>query len=418
MAQRQSDWFEQQKTEAQQDWFASQGTAEQGPPEPSVMDERGIVDKAADFLPSIGGAVTGFLSRAKGTPVGAIASGAGAAVGELGRQGIRLAQGRGDEVPDTLPDALKRAGKIGLMNAAQEAGGRMVIGGLSRVAPKFMRGALGAQTQVRKDFPDVDLDQAAVNARVIPGSAKSLRKVEQTGAQHAARVRNNLRVEDIKSGNAPVAGYDDAVSELRKRAPDARMAARGGATDELEAVRGGVRKVQGMKSRPLNAEETFVSKQGHQKTAAAAYRAKPGAEGEFGAEVSDDIARGLNAPLRNKFPQYAEDMQKAQEMIALERALFNAAPRTSLLRDSMGGAAGAGAGLATLGATGDPLTSAAMGIGTVLANRALTGTGALGRYALAADGMSKVMQGPGARVPDAITRQMLLELLMGNGQDK
>jgi hypothetical protein len=253
MAQRQSDWFEQQKTEAQQDWFASQGTAEQGPPEPSVMDERGIVDKAADFLPSIGGAVTGFLSRAKGTPVGAIASGAGAAVGELGRQGIRLVQGRGDEVPDTLPDALKRAGKIGLMNAAQEAGGRMVIGGLSRVAPKFMRGALGAQTQVRKDFPDVDLDQAAVNARVIPGSAKSLRKVEQTGAQHAARVRNNLRVEDIKSGNAPVAGYDDAVSELRKRAPDARMAARGGATDELEAVKGGVRKVQGMKSRPLNA---------------------------------------------------------------------------------------------------------------------------------------------------------------------
>ena len=127
-------------------------TSDQGPPSPSVMDERGFADKAIDWLPSVAGTIGGWVSPSgkakraatgKGDLVGAAASGGMAAIGELGRQAMRLAQGRGDEVPDTPGDALLRVGRVGLANAAQEAGGRKLVAGLTKIAPKLMGAALG-----------------------------------------------------------------------------------------------------------------------------------------------------------------------------------------------------------------------------------------------------------------------------------
>ena len=94
-----------------------------GPPVSSVMDERGFVDRAVDFLPAIAGTVASLGGATKRTLPGMAISGAAGAAGELGRQGIRLAQGRGREVPDTLGAALMRAGTEGAVQSGAEVGG-------------------------------------------------------------------------------------------------------------------------------------------------------------------------------------------------------------------------------------------------------------------------------------------------------
>ena len=387
-----------------------------GPPSPSVMDERGMVDRAVDYLPAALSSVMGYAGGTKRTAPGMALAGLGAAGGEGMRQAIRSVQGRQDEVPDTTTGQLQRMGTAAAVGAVMEGGGRAVIGGLRRLAPAFMRSALGAQTPVRKSFPDVDLERAALNARAIPGSARSLSRVQQAGEQGAATLRNDLKVADIASGNAPVATYDDAVSVLRRRVPDARMAARGGATDELTAVEEGVRKVEGMKTRALNAEESFVAKQAHQKAAAATYKAAAGAEGEAGAEVSGDLAQGIVAALKTKHPEIAAQLLKQQESMALTRAMENAQPRTPLLRNVMAGAAGAGTGMTVLGATGNPVAALAAGVAVPAVTHLMTSPGSLARMGLASDTASQVMQTIGARVPDALVRKQLMDLILGSQQ--
>lgn len=385
-----------------------------GPPSPSVMDERGIVDRAVDYLPAALSTVGGFVGGTKRTVPGMALAGLGAAGGEGLRQTIRSLQGRSSEVPDTMEGQLERMGTAAAVGAATEGGGRAVIGGLSRLAPKFMRSALGAQTPVRKGFPDVDLERAALDAKAIPGSARSMARVQRAGEQGAAELRNDLKVADIASGNAPVATYDDAVSVLRRRVPDARMAARGGAPEELNAVRTGARKVQGMKSRPLNAEESFVAKQAHQKAAAATYKAQAGAEGEAGAEVSGDLAAGIVNALRSRHPEIAAKLLKQQESMALTRAMENAQPRTPLLRNVMAGVGGAGTGAAVLGATGDPMAALASAVAVPAATHLMTSPGSLARMGITSDVAARAMQSTGARLPDAMLRKQLMELILGS----
>lgn len=388
-----------------------------GPPSPSVMDERGIVDRAVDYLPAVLSTLSGFAGGTKRTLPGVALSGLGAAGGEGIRQTIRAVQGRTNEYPSTPKGQLSRMGAAGAVGAGTELGGRGIVGGLKRiVAPTFMRTALGAQTPVRKGFPDVNLERAALEARAIPGNAKSLARVQQAGERGAATLRNDLKVADIASGNAPVATYDDAVSVLRRRAPDARMASRGGAPEELNAVKAGLRKVAGIKRRPLNAEESFVAKQAHQKAAAATYKAAAGAEGEAGAEVSGDLAQGIVNALKSGHPEIAEKLLKQQESMALTRAMENAQPRTPLLRNIMASTAGAGTGLAVLGTTGNPLTALAAGVAVPAATHLFSSPGSLARMGIASDAGARVMQGAGVRLPDAMVRKQLLELILGSNQ--
>lgn len=387
-----------------------------GPKSPSVMDERGFLDRAVDYLPAALSSVGGFAGGTKRTAPGMGLAALGAAGGEGLRQAIRAAQGRMDEVPDSPVGQLERMGTAAAVGAGTELGGRAVIGGLSRLAPKFMRIALGAQTPVRKGFPDVDLERAALDARAIPGSAASLARVQRAGEQGAASLRNDLKVADIASGNAPVATYDDAVSVLRRRVPDARMAARGGAPNELNAVKEGARKVSGMKSRPLNAEEAFVAKQAHQKAAAATYKAAAGAEGEAGAEVSGDLAAGIVAALKARQPEIAAKLLKQQESMALTRAMENAQPRTPLLRNVMAGVGGAGAGATVLGATGDPLSALAAAATVPTVTHLMTSPGSLARMGITSEAASRAMQSAGARLPDALVRKQLMELILGGNR--
>lgn len=385
-----------------------------GPPSSSVMDDRGILDRAVDHLPAALSSVMGFAGGTRRTAPGMALAGLGAAGGEGLRQTIRSLQGRTGEVPDTTGGQLTRMGTAAAVGAGTEGGGRAVIGGLRRMAPSFMRSALGAQTSVRKGFPDVNLEQAALDARAIPGSARSLARVQQAGEQGAATLRNDLKVADIASGNAPVATYDDAVSVLRRRVPDARMAARGGAPDELNAVKAGVRKVEGMKTRPLNAEESFVAKQAHQKSAAATYKAAAGAEGEAGAEVSGDLAAGIVAALKAAHPEI--DFLKQQESMALTRAMENAQPRTPLLRNIMAGAAGVGAGAGVYGATGDPASALLAATGGPMAMHMLTSPGSLARMGITSAAGARIMQSAGMRLPDEMVRKQLLDLVLGSNQ--
>ena len=387
-----------------------------GPPSPSVMDERGMVDRAVDYLPAALSTGMGFLGGTKRTAPGAALAGLGGAGGEGLRQTVRAMQGRTDEYPDTAAGQLRRMGESGAVGATTELGGRAVIGGLKRLAPSFMRSAFGAQTQVRKAFPNVDLERAALDARAIPGSARSMNAVQQAGEQGAATLRNDLKVIDIASGNAPVASHADAVSVLRRRAPDARMGARGGAPAELNAVKEGLRQVRDMRGRPLNAEETFVAKQAHQRAGAAAQRSQAGAEAEAGAEVSSDIGQGLVAALKAKHPEIAAQLNSQQGLMALERAMANAQARTPLLRTIASNTAGAGAGAAIYGATGDPLSALLAAAAVPAVTHAVTSPASLARMGITSDAGARMMQSAGARIPDALLRKQLLELLSGKYQ--
>ena len=397
-----------------------------GPPEPSVMDQRNWLDKSVDYLPGALGALGGYAGGTKRTVPGATLAALSQAGGEGLRQTVRAMQGRTDEYPETVSGRVARMAEAGALGGSMELGGRGIIGGLKWLAPRMMRGALGAQTPVRKSFPDVNLEQAALDINAIPGSARSLERVQQEGVEGAARLRNDLRAIDIASGNAPVATYDDAVSVLRGRAPDARMAARGGATEELEAVKAGVRKVTGMRSRPLNAEETFVAKQAHQRAAQAAYRAKAGASAEAGAEVSSDLAQGIVAALRSKHPEIAASLLKQQESMALTRAMENAQPRTSLLRNIIGTAGGAGAAAAMYGATGDALSAIATGVAVPTLTNLVSSPASLARMGITSKYGAQAMQSVGARIPDAVLRKQLQDainvqmgkVVMINGQPK
>jgi hypothetical protein len=389
-----------------------------GPPSESVMDERGMIDKAVDYLPSVMGTIGGYAGGTKRTPTGAALSGISAAGGEGIRQTVRAAQGRMDEVPDTTGGQLARIGKVGALNAAGEVGGRYagrkIIEGLRAIAPAAMHSALGAQTAVRKAFKNVDLDQVALReGAVVPRDAP---RIASEAAQSAVALRDNLRA----AGNAPVTGYDDAVSELRKLVPDARAAARGGSPEQLAAVKETLRELRGLKQRPLNAEETYVAKRAWQDKAKSAYRAQPGARAAVDPEVSKRVAQGMNATLKTANPQYAKDALRQQEMIALERALFNAAPRTSVLRDALGTAAATASGVGAGMATGNPLAGLGAGAATLIANRLTTSPTALSRFGLAANRMAPVLNsGTGTairRTIDPAIRQSLLALLMGDYQ--
>lgn len=384
-----------------------------GPPSPSVMDERGLLDKAVDYLPAVLSSIGGYAGGTKRTVPGMALSGLGAAGGEGLRQTVRALQGRTREVPDTLSGQAQRMGTAAAAGAGTEGVGRGVIGGLTRIAKPLMRGAFGAQTTVRKGFPDVDLEEAALTARAVPGNAQSLKRIQQAGEQGAASLRNDLKVIDLASSNAPVATYDDAVSVLRNRVPDARMAARGGAPEELAAVKEGLGKVRGMRTRPLNAEESFVAKQAHQKSAAAAYKAPTGAAGEYGAEVSGDLAQGIVAALKAGHPEIAEKLLKQQESMALTRAMENAAPRTPLLRNILSTTAGAGTGAAVMGATGNPLAAVTAGAAVPAMTHLLSSPGSLARLGIGSRAGAEAMQSAGARIPDALLRKQLLELLSG-----
>lgn len=389
-----------------------------GIPERSLIGDRTWGDTAIDALPALVGTAAGFYGGTKLTPSGVALSAAGTAAGEAARQGIRYAQGRTQEYPATAQDAALRIAEAGAIGAGSEIGGRKVISGLKWIAPKLMRSALGAQTEVRKAFPGINLDQAAVDARLIPGSARSLARIERMGEEGAQNVRARLRTIDAASGNAPVAGYDDAVERLRgtvSHSPvrDARMMARTARPERLEAIQQIMRDLRPMKGRPVGAEETYLGAREHLKFANEALRAKAGATGSAQSEAAQEVGLSLSQTLKKAHPEMGNALRKQQELIALERAMFNAQPRTPLLRNVLAASAGGATGAGVMAGGGDPLTAIAAGVLPMIATHAVSAPGALARYGIAADLASRTLRHPLSRIPEALLRKQLLQALLG-----
>lgn len=355
-------------------------TSDQGPPEPSVMDERGYIDKAVDWLPSVGGAVGGFLGGKK-TPIGIAAAGVGGALGEGARQGIRLAQGRGDEVPDTAGSALKRIAVAGGVNAGQELGGRALIGGLSRIAPAFMDAALGAQKVIRKKFPTVDLPRVALRERAVMGSDKTATKI-------AGRATAATAAKNVAARQADAAGHEitlqDVMPDLHKLRTKLIQARD---TEGLAALDDYITRTKTELAQPMSITESLARKESKQASAAGTLQGSPNPKGAgIEKQASNREQKAITRTLHDnaRAPGVGPALTKSQELMALEMAAKNVP---------------------------SPRITSQLSVPTYALRRTAASSPMLSRYGIAADVSAQAMQGPGARVPDALVRQMLLELL-------
>ncbi|MDP3703683.1 MAG: hypothetical protein Q8R78_04790 [Candidatus Omnitrophota bacterium] len=361
-----------------------------GPPSPSVMDERGMLDKAVDFLPAALSTAGSLVGGSRKTIPGMALAGLGAAGGEGMRQTVRSLQGRPEQVPDTAGGQVARMAEAGAVGAGVEGGGRGIVAGLGRFAPAAMDAALGAQKVVRRNYPTVDLKRVALSkggGLATPFPAKDI--TARTMAAHAAVPASGAAAD---AGGARAIDVMDVIGDL-KALRDRFEAAR--KPDAVQAIDDYIQEVskqygpQGMsiKDALIRKAEVQAEAKGTLQGAAdprAASLRKRAANAE---------QRGLTRTLHDesRAPGVGPALTHSQEMKALETAVKN------IPQPSIGGPAGA----LVYGA-----------------RKTLLSPNMLGRYGIAADRMSagagfwpKVRGGV-----DAMTRLALMELLEQAGQ--
>lgn len=387
MGQPQRSWFDQQAASPEaQSWFAAQ---EGGPPSPSVMDERGILDRAVDHLPAVGGTLGGIFGGKK-TLTGAAASGGGAILGEGARQLIRLAQGRGEEVPDTPTDSLLRMAKIGGLNAAQEAGGRILIDGLTQIPRKIMNAATGAQKALRQKYPTIDIDEVAIREGAVMGSPRSTARIRGESTAANAAIQPAGKAAEVQGKNVVEADVLGDLQALRDRFVRARM------PDKVAALDDYIAEIKAQYQGGIPTSDALIRNQELQATASSALPSSPdprraGIEKRAAGAESKGVTRTLHDPQRS--PGVGPTLERAQEMKALKQAMENVPrPRLASVTDA-------------------PLYAL---------RRTAASPPMLSRYAIAADRMGQMAQTPlgaSGRIPDEMVRRLLEELLIGQEQE-
>lgn len=154
--------------------------------------------RSMELLPTAGGMAGGLLGSVGGFPGAVAGAGVGGAAGEAAKQYLS-----GKQISPLS------VGGSGLEQAAYEAGGRVLVGGATKLAGHLMKGALRPGTLLRK-FPDVI--ETALSERI---------PVSSTGAEKAKA----LRVASSKQlygllGKAKTAGQTFKTSDVIRHAQD------------------------------------------------------------------------------------------------------------------------------------------------------------------------------------------------------
>lgn len=271
----------------------------------------------------------------------------------------------------------------------------------TKLAPKLMRNALGAQEGIRNKFPTVNLEQVAMREGAVPGATRSITAVSRASAAANQGIDEAARAADA-AGAAPIQPRQIVTGfrRLYDRAGQARLP-----EDQAEIVKAAKdigRRYRGGVSRA----DSVVAKQEW------ANRAKgtlQGAADPRTANVNKNIARAVTKGLTaasHADPGVSQALTRAQELMALDKAMTRTGRRTSILRDALAAAAGTTAGMVSGGPAAALVTTPA----AVALNRTLTSPQTLGR-------LSNTLSRYGQRPATGELQSLLAQLMASHAQD-
>jgi hypothetical protein len=209
-----------------------------------------------------------------------------------------------------------------------------------RVAEPVMDMAFGAQAAVKNKFPTVNLSRVALREGV---GATNAAKASRLGKEAARAVPAAGRAADA-AGAAPVTARQ-VIGDLRPVFDRAQQAKRGGISEAPQSVMNVVRRLRKeIPSGGLSREDALVAKSEWQRLAKPALHGQPGELASMDPRAAQAVAGSFAKHSRAGAEGIGSALDRAQELMALERATKSASGRQPLLRMLLGATAGAGAG--------------------------------------------------------------------------
>jgi hypothetical protein len=298
--------------------MVSHGRTEAPPEHPHARVGRFVTENA----PAVGGGIAALLSGGASLPVQMLAAAAGGAVGA----GLR-----GDSAGQMATEGLTQG-------ALQGAGGLAVKGGRA-IAGGLMKGTV--PKNIAKNFDQVNIGQEMLDRGVVPGSARSARRVARLStAANAER--------DAAAATVPPMGRSKVIAGLRPLHAKA-VAAREPeiAGDVLEHMRESARNIG---PTGMSGQETLARKDIKQALGKAAVNAPNPRQAALGPQLQD-AERGAMVSHLRETPRMAGALDESQALMAIDKVMKDAAHSNPVTRARIGGLTAAAMSPIGLGTT-------------------------------------------------------------------
>jgi hypothetical protein len=257
--------------------------------------------------PAIGGAIGAYLTGGASLPISALAAGAGGVVGS----GLR-----GDD--------LGTMAKEGAIQGATEGIGGLALKGGRAVAHGLMRSTVPKNA---KDFGDVDIAGTMLDRGVVPGSARSARRVD--GLSRIANAERDAAAATVP--NMPRGKVIEGLRPLHAKGVAGRVPEMSDAV--LEQMRKSAREIgpDGLDGPSVLARKDIKQAQGN-----AAVNSSDPRTAAFGSQLADAERGALVSHLRET-PRMAEGLNNSQSMMAIRKVMDDAAHSNPISRMRIGG---------------------------------------------------------------------------------
>lgn len=280
--------------------------------------------------PMIGGAAGALLTGGASLPLQALAAGAGGAAGSLAR---------GDD--------LATAGSQGAWEGGTQALGGLAVKGGKAIARGFMRGAV--PKNIAKNFEDVDIGQEMLDRGVVPGSARSAKRV--SGMSAAANAERDAAAQTV-----PNMSRRKIIEGIR---PIHQKATKGKALEMSEDARDYMRQsAREVGPKGLQGDEALARKDIKQTQATAALNS---GNARSAASIPDlaNAERGAIVSHLRETPRMATALNESQALMAIDQVMKDAAHSNVVTRGRIGGLTAASLAPIGLGVTAHGLNQGA-----------------------------------------------------------
>ena len=243
---------------------------------------------------------------------------------------------RGDDADTIL--------KEGAIQGAIEGGGGLALKGGRAIAHGLMRGTV--PKNIAKNFDDVDIAGTMLDRGVVPGSAKSARRVE--GLSQRANAER-----DAAAATVPTMSRGQIIEGLRplhQKGVTGKVPEMSDAT--LEQMRQSAREIG---PDGLSGPQALARKDIKQAQGKAALTSSDRRTAAFGSQLADDeraaIVKHLRDPNLAHGPRMGQALDESQAMMAVDQVMKDAAHSNPITRGRIGGVTAASLSPLGLGAT-------------------------------------------------------------------